>query len=90
MNILDHLSRRAVDSKFGMFIDDVRTGWNSYSFVFYIGGVSAILASLFGFAGWASGVITVIFFYYAGKFKKKVDLERKRREKYRKLHPIQK
>jgi hypothetical protein len=72
--------KKAAASKTGKFIDAVRLGWNSYSFIFYIGGISAILGELFGWAGWLSTIITVLFFYYAGRLKEQVDLERKRRK----------
>ncbi len=74
------LVRHAASSKPGHFIDTVRLGWNSFSFIFYIGGISAILGGVFGWAGWASTIVTVLFFYYTGKFKENVDKERKRRE----------
>lgn len=72
---------KVADSKLGRFVDDIKLGWNSYNFIFYIGGVAAILGSIFGLAGWAATIVTVLFFYYAGKFKRKLDLEKKRREK---------
>ena len=72
------IARKAAISKRGEFIDYVREGWNSYSFIFYIGGVSAILGSLFGIAGWLSVIVTVAFFYYAGKFVHMVRSERER------------
>ncbi len=78
--ILENIAERTAGSKLGNFVEGVRTGWNNYNFIFYIGGISAILGGLFGWAGWASIVITLLFFYYAGKFKEKVDIARKRRK----------
>ena len=75
---INSIVRKAAKSKRGEFIDYVRDGWNSYSFIFYIGGVSAILGSLFGIAGWLSVIVTVAFFYYAGKFVHMVRSERER------------
>ena len=81
MSISERLMDRAVESKTGRFIDTVRTGWNGYSFIFYIGGISAILGSLFGIAGWLSIVVTIAFFYYAGRFKQKLEREREKRRR---------
>ncbi len=79
--LVEFLAKHAARSRRGKFLDYVRTGWNSYSFIFYIGGISAILGSLFGVAGWLSTFVTVYFFYAAGKFKKLTDLEKERIEK---------
>ncbi len=53
----------------------MRIGWSNYSFLFYIGGVSAVLGGMFGLAGWVSAPVTVIFFYYAGQFRRYVERE---------------
>lgn len=81
MVIQEEIISRAMDSKAIKFIESVRYGWNNYSFIFYIGGISAILGSLFGIAGWASIVVTVLFFYYAGRFKKHLDEMSARRKR---------
>ena len=81
---MERLVEKAVESRTSKFVETVRAGWNSYSFVFYIGGVSAILGSLFGLAGWLSIIITLSFFYYAGKFKMRYDEAKARRAKLRK------
>jgi hypothetical protein len=80
---IERLVEKAVESRTSKFVETVRAGWNSYSFVFYIGGVSAILGSLFGVAGWLSIIITLAFFYYAGKFKMRYDETKARRAKQR-------
>jgi hypothetical protein len=77
MNVMKHLARSASKSTIGKCMDNIRVGWTNYSFLFYIGGVSAILGSLFGLAGWASSIVTLLFFYYAGEFKKHVLKESK-------------
>ncbi len=81
MRISEKLMARAAESKTGRFIDTIRTGWNSYSFIFYIGGISAILGSLFGIAGWLSIVVTIAFFYSAGRFRQRLDREKERRRR---------
>jgi uncharacterized membrane protein len=58
-------------------LDSIRLGWASYSFLFYIGGVSAILGGIFGLMGWMSTIVTILFFYYAGEFRRHVTLESK-------------
>ncbi len=67
--LLEKLAIRSVDSRFMRVIETIRTGWSDYSFIFYIGSVSAILGSLFGLVGWASIIVTVMFFYYVGRFR---------------------
>lgn len=76
MEIIRPLARKAAHSKHIYFIEYVRHGWNNYSFIFYIGGISAILGKLFGVAGWLSVIVTVYFFYFMGKFKKEIELEK--------------
>ena len=78
MGVIKHLAKNASRAKLGRITDNIRTGWNNYSFLFYIGGVSAILGSLFGLAGWASTIFTLTFFYYAGEFKKLMEEEKKK------------
>jgi hypothetical protein len=56
----------------------MRVGWSNYSFLFYIGGVSAVLGGMFGLAGWVSAPATLIFFYYAGQFRQHVLRESKK------------
>jgi len=72
---------RAVDwfaaSKMANFMNVVRLGWTSYSYIFYIVSLSAILVGFFGWAGWISIIATILFFYYAGKFKEKIDRDKK-------------
>jgi len=74
-SISERLVERYASSRLGDFMSALRSGWNAYSFIFYIGGISAILGGIFGWAGWASAIVTLLFFYYAGKFKEKVDLQ---------------
>lgn len=45
MGIMEDIVRKTAVSKKASFINDVRIGWNNYSFIFYIGGISAILGS---------------------------------------------
>ena len=82
--IISSMARKAARSRHSELLDRIRTGWNSYSFIFYIGGVSAILGSLFGVAGWLSVIVTVAFFYYAGKFVNELQQEKERLKKQKK------
>ena len=59
-------------SRFHRVFDSIRVGWAQYNFIFYIGGVSALLGSVFGLAGWISTLFTLAFFYYAGEFEKHI------------------
>ena len=52
--------------------EHVRIGWANYSYIFFIGGVIALLASAFGTWSAIAPVVTVGFFYYAGKFHERV------------------
>lgn len=80
MGISEKLVIRAVDSRTGRVIEAIRTGWNSYSFIFYIGSISAILGTLFGGIGWISVIATVLFFYFTGRFELRMQKERERRK----------
>ncbi len=82
--VIHSMARKAARSKHSELLDRIRTGWNSYSFIFYIGGVSAILGSLFGVAGWLSVIVTVAFFYYAGKFVNELQQEKEKMKKQKK------
>lgn len=73
--VIKHLAKNASRATLAKVIDNIRLGWTSYSFLFYIGGVSAILGGIFGLAGWASTILTVLFFYYAGEFKRNLEIE---------------
>ena len=58
--------------------EHVRIGWANYSYLFFIGGVIALLASAFGTWSAIAPVVTVGFFYYAGKFHERVQAMRKK------------
>ncbi len=78
MPVIKRLAKHASRSTIGEFVDSMRIGYNQYSFLIYIGGVSALLGGLFGLAGWLSIIVTLSFFYYAGEFKKQMALESKK------------
>jgi|GEM_PF-5657274 hypothetical protein len=78
MDVIKGLAGWMASSRLNGFIEVVRFGWNNYSFIFYIGGISAILGGIFGWAGWASTIVTLLFFYYAGKLKRQIDAEKRR------------
>lgn len=75
MSVIKKLAKNATRSTIGSFIDTIRIGWTSYSFLFYIGGVSAILGGIFGDVGWISTIFTIMFFYFAGEFRKEVSAQ---------------
>ncbi len=72
----DIFLKKLAHSKLEHFLDILRYGYNNYGFIFYIGGISAILGGVFGVAGWLSIVVTIAFLYYAGKFKIFVEKEK--------------
>jgi hypothetical protein len=80
MAISEKLVARAIDSRIGRVVEAMRLGWNSYSFIFYIGSISAILGTLFGSVGWLSVIVTILFFYFTGKFEQRVQKEKERRK----------
>ncbi len=84
MDPVEWLGKQAARSSIGNKIEMIREGWNGYSFFFFVGGVAAILGSLLGIASGLAVVVTLVFFYYAGKFKRHVDAERKKIERERK------
>ena len=71
LGIMERAVDRYATSRIANFMNAVRLGWNSYSFVFYIGGIAAILVGFFGWAGWISVIITILFFclhvYFLGQ-----------------------
>ena len=78
MQVIKKLAKNASRSTIGDVIDNMRVGWTSDSFLFYIGGSSAILGGVFGLAGWASSALTIVAFYYAGEFRKQIRIETKK------------
>ncbi len=84
MEIIRPLARKLAKSKYGHVIEHIRYGWNNYSFIFYIGSISAIVAGLVGVYGGAAVLITIAFFYYAGKFKRELDREKEKIEQRKK------
>jgi hypothetical protein len=80
LGIVEKTVDRYATSKLSNFVNAVRLGWNSYSFLFYIGSISALLVGFFGLAGWISVAITILFFYYAGKFHETVEIDKKKSE----------
>jgi hypothetical protein len=49
-------------------VDNVRDGWNGFNFIFYIGGIGALLGAYFGLSGAVTVVLGIAFFYHVGKF----------------------
>ena len=81
MDLAERIARFGAHSHLGRKIDLIREGWNSYSFLFFIGGVATILGGILGLGAGIATVVTLVFFYYAGKFKRQVDEERERMKK---------
>ena len=79
-DVTDEVVEKYVESWLGRFVTDVRTGWNAYSFLFYIGGISALLGGVFGWVGGLSVVATLLFFYFAGRFTRRVEAVKRREE----------
>ena len=49
-------------------VETIKEGWTNYNFIFYISSVSVILGGLFGATGFLGFLVTIVFFYYAGRF----------------------
>ena len=62
------LVRHAASSKPGHFIDTVRLGWNSFSFIFYIGGTDTIAGreDVGGYRGTQGTAVVKVFDMTAG------------------------
>jgi len=82
LGIAQRFVNKYASSKIANFINAVRLGWNSYSFIFYIGSISAILVGIFGGVAWVSVIVTILFFYYAGKFKEKEEKAENDKKRY--------
>ena len=78
LSIEERLLERYAASRIANFVDTMRMGWNAYNFIFYIGSIAAIFGILIGWVGFFYVIITMLFFYYAGKFKEGVESARKR------------
>lgn len=80
LNIEERIIERYTVSRIEKFLEAMRVGWNAYNFIFYIGSIAAILGVLTGWIGLFYVIITMLFFYYAGKFREKVESAKKRNE----------
>ena len=58
---------------------DLKEGWQEYNLYFYIGGISVIIGGFMHVAGATALIITLIFFYYAGKFHLAIKNRRKKK-----------
>lgn len=79
MDTIERFANKFGDSKLGRIMSTIRTGWNAYNFIFYIGGVSAILSGIFGVASGIAALLTLVLFYYAGRVKMALDKEEERK-----------
>jgi hypothetical protein len=52
--------------------ETLKEGWQEYNLYFYIGGISAIIGGFFNVAGASALILTFIFFYYMGKFHRRI------------------
>ena len=78
LSVGERIIERYAASRIANFVDTMRMGWNAYNFIFYIGSIAAIFGMLIGWVGLFYVIITMLFFYFAGKFKEKVESARKR------------
>ncbi len=78
LSVTEKIIEKYTISRTERFIETMRLGWNAYNFIFYIGSIAAILGVLTGWIGVFYVIITMLFFYYAGKFKEKVELAKER------------
>jgi predicted permease len=77
-SITERVIERYAASRIAKFVDAMRVGWNAYNFIFYIASIAAIFGILTGWLGLFYVIVTILFFYYAGRFKEKVELVQKR------------
>ncbi|MDE1855739.1 MAG: hypothetical protein KGH49_00685 [Candidatus Micrarchaeota archaeon] len=77
-SLLEKAAHVFAHSRTGRFFEYVKIGWDNFNYIFYIGGISAILGGLFGLAGGFAVLLTIIFFYLAGRFMKELKNERER------------
>lgn len=71
LGVKERVVDRYASSRISNFVSAVRLGWNSYSFIFYIGSIAAILVGIFGMAGWISVIVTILFFLLRRKIQGK-------------------
>ena len=53
-------------------VEEVRYGYDKYGFLFFIGGVGAVLGSYLGIAGVGATAVTILFFWSAGRVHKHI------------------
>jgi uncharacterized membrane protein len=87
LSVSERIIERYTVSRLERFLEAMKAGWNAYNFVFYIGSIAAILGVLTGWIGVFYVLITMLFFYYAGKFREKVEAAKKRNESKSKRRP---
>lgn len=78
LNVIETIVEKYSISKINGFIEGMRVGWNAYNFIFYMASIAAILGILTGWLGVLYVIITMLFFYYIGKFTERVELAKKR------------
>lgn len=52
--------------------ETLKEGWTEYNLYFYIGSIATIIGGFVHAAGVAALIITVAFFYYMGKFHRRI------------------
>ncbi|MDE1768779.1 MAG: hypothetical protein KGH64_03285 [Candidatus Micrarchaeota archaeon] len=68
ISIVKPAAKFITSTRMHQILFEIRTGWNSYSFLFYISGISVITWAFLGLASsLAALVITFAIFYYLGK-----------------------
>ena len=66
--MISKIANLLIRSKAHHIINSIRIGWNNYSFLFYIGGISTIIGGVIGIAAAPIAIIlTLVIFYYLGQ-----------------------
>lgn len=79
--MLSKLAKRYSKTHLSKIVEDLRTGYNQYSFFFWIPSIVALLAGLLGVAFLLALPLTLAFFWFAGKFHKELESQRGKERK---------
>ena len=76
--MLSKLAKHYSKTHLSKIVDDLRIGYNQYSFFFWIPSIVALLASLLGLDLLLAFPLTLAFFWFAGRFHKELESQRAR------------